>query len=73
MDYPIYIDTIPQCTLRGHRQIFFLIYYAFLYLQVILILGNIADSDEMQHYAAFHLGNHCSPKYPFMNIQCTKD
>ena len=24
------------------------------------------NPDEMQHYAAFHLGLHCLPKYPFM-------
>ena len=29
------------------------------------ILANSADPDEMQHDAAFHLGLHCLPKYPF--------
>ena len=29
-------------------------------------------SDEMQHYAAFHLGLHCLPKYPFRGFQNTK-
>ena len=32
---------------------------------MILILANSADSDEMQHYAAFHLGLHSLPLYPF--------
>ena len=27
----------------------------------------------MQHFAAFYLGLHCSSKYPFMNLQYTKD
>ena len=31
----------------------------FLSLRVVLILANSADPDEMQHYAAFHLGLHC--------------
>ena len=26
----------------------------------------------MQHYAAFHLGLHCLPKYPFRGFQYTK-
>ena len=28
------------------------------------MLGYSADHDEMPHYAAFHLGPHCLPKYP---------
>ena len=28
-------------------------------------LTNSEDPDEMQHYAAFHLGFHCLSKYPF--------
>ena len=37
-----------------------------------MILANSADPDEMQHYAAFHLGLHCLPKYPFGGFQYTK-
>ena len=33
-----------------------------------LILANSADPDEMQHYAAFHLGLHCLPKYLFRHF-----
>ena len=29
------------------------------------VLANSADPDEMPHYAAFHLGLHCLPKYQF--------
>ena len=29
---------------------------------------NSADPDEMLHYAAFHRGLHCLPKYPFAAI-----
>ena len=28
-------------------------------LKIVLISANIADSDEMQHDATFHLGLHC--------------
>ena len=34
-------------------------------LKIILMLANSADIDEMEHYAAFHLGLHCLPEYPF--------
>ena len=33
---------------------------------------SIADPDEMPHYAIFHLGLHCLPKYPFRSNQYTK-
>ena len=36
-------------------------------------LTNSADSEEMQHSVAFHLGLHCLPKYPFRKFQYTKD
>ena len=29
------------------------------------ILAKSADPDKMPHYAAFRLGLHCLPKYPF--------
>ena len=38
-------------------------------LKAALILANSAGPDEMQHHAAFHLGLHCLPKYPFRGIQ----
>ena len=36
---------------------------AFLSLKINFVLENSADPDEMPHYAAFHLGLHCLPKY----------
>ena len=36
----------------------------FLSLKVVVISANSADPNEMQHYAAFHLGLHWLPKYP---------
>ena len=57
----------------GHRYNF-LNYYVFLPLKVVLTLANSADSDEMQHYAAFCLGLHCLSKgYQYTkgkNIKC---
>ena len=41
-------------------------------LKVVLILANSEDPDDMQQYAAFHLGLHCLPKYLFKGFQCTK-
>ena len=40
-------------------------------LKIALILANSKDPDEMQHYAAFHLGLHCLPKYPFRGFKYT--
>ena len=34
-------------------------------MRVVLILANSVDTDEMQHYAAFHLGLHCLPKFQY--------
>ena len=41
-------------------------------MKVVIILANSADPDEMQHNAAFHLGFHCVPEYPFRGFQYTK-
>ena len=44
----------------------FLNYHVFLSLKMVLILAGSADPDEMQHFAAFHLGLHCLPKYMYL-------
>ena len=33
---------------------------------------NSVDPDEMPHKAAFHLGLHCFPKYPFRGFRSKK-
>ena len=33
---------------------------------------NSEDPDEMPHLAAFHVGNHCSYKYPFRCFHYTE-
>ena len=64
MDLPKRTDTIsvglPILYFKG-AQVKVLNYDVFLSLKVVLILANSADPDEMQHYAAFHLGLHCLP------------
>ena len=59
---------LPIVTFKGN----FLNYDVFQSLKVVLTLSNSADPDEMQHYAAVHLGLHCLPKYPFRGFQYTK-
>ena len=35
--------------------------------EYLFIFANSVDPDEMQHTAAFHLGLHCLPKYPWVS------
>ena len=69
MDFPIHIDTtsmgVPIVYFKGSQAKYYLNFDVFLSLKVFLILANRIDPDEMQHYAAFHLGLHCLPKYLF--------
>ena len=37
--------------------------------EIVFIYANSADPDEMLHYAAFHLGPHCLPKYLLRGFQ----
>ena len=57
---------------KGSQVEFSNIQIVFWSLKVALILANSADPGEMQQYAAFHLGVHCLPKYPFSCFQYTK-
>ena len=47
-------------------------FYVFLSLKTVLTSAKSADPDEMQHYAAFHLGLHCLSKYPFRGFWNSK-
>ena len=38
----------------------------FMSLKINFIIENIADPDEMQHYAAFHMGLHCLLEYMYL-------
>ena len=37
-------------------------------LNIYLVLANSTYPDEMQHYAVFHLGLYCLPKYPLLGV-----
>ena len=61
----------PLCILRGCLSNF-LSNCVFLLLKIAFILSNSADHNKIPHYAAFHLGVHCVPKYIFTGIQNEK-
>ena len=68
LDFPIHIDTISMGLSIAYFKgslVDFLNYNVFLSLMIVLVLENSAGPGEMQHYAAFHQGLHCLPKYPF--------
>ena len=44
----------------------------FLSLKINFVLANSADPDEIPHYATFHFGLHCLPRYLFWGYQSTK-
>ena len=72
MDFPIQINTIGEGLsiiyfMGSHVEISKLeVLQSF---KIVLVVANSADPDEMPHYAAFHLGLHCLPKYPFRGFQ----
>ena len=70
--FPIHIDTF--CILSGKRLTFLNhdVCVSIKVVKVVLILANSADSDEMQHYAAFYLGLHYLPKCLLRGFQYTK-
>ena len=68
MDSSFWFDTINfgwPTVYIGVTGYNFQIKIAFLFLKIIFALANGAEPDEMPHYAAFHLGLHCLPKYIF--------
>ena len=44
----------------------------FFCLKIFFTFTNSVDPEEMQHYAAFHLGLHCLQKYSFRGYLNTK-
>ena len=65
MDSSIWVDklVIVHCTYLGMSGYHFKKYCIFLSEDLFDL--NSEDPDEMQHYAAFHLGLHCLQKYLF--------
>ena len=78
MEFSIHFDAIskglPIVHFKGSNEEFFYCYVIvyFISLYVVLTLGNSADPDEMQHYAAFHLGLHCLRSTCLGVVQYTK-
>ena len=66
--------SIKLCTMNLGRPIEYIVKgqqfqnIVFLSLQIDFVSVNLADLDEMPLYAAFHLGLHCLPKYPFRDF-----
>ena len=50
----------------------FLKKYFIFCLKTFLTFTNSVNPDEMQHYAAFHLGLHCLQKYSFRDFPNSK-
>ena len=63
MEFSIKLQ-IVHCTLYIESSQLFPKYIVFLSLKIEFVLATSADADEMQRYAAFHLGIHCLPTYP---------
>ena len=69
MDYPIHIHTISKelyVTFEGVTGRYF---YIVMSLKIVLNLAKSADPGEMPHYAAFHFGLNCLPKYLFTRMK----
>ena len=68
MDFPIQINTLRMvlsiiCFKGSQLEISKHLCYSV--PEDCIYLSNSAGPDEMLHFAAFHLGLHCLPKYPF--------
>ena len=61
----------PIAHIEGCQIIIFK-YIVFFCLKISFKFTNSVDPDEMQHYAAFHLGLHCLQKYSFMGFPVLK-
>ena len=75
MDFPIQINTIRMglsiIYSRG-LQVNKSSNYVLQDLKIVFIRANSAGPDEMPQNAAFHLGLHFLPKYPFSGFQHAK-
>ena len=60
-----------HCIYQGVTGYNSIIKIAYLFMKIIFVIAYSGDSDEMQHYAAFHLGLHYLPKYVFRSYEYT--
>ena len=69
MEFPIKFVTVKSgwsiVYIEGSQVIISPQNIIFLSLKIDFALANSVNPDEMPHYAAFNLGFHCLPKYPF--------
>ena len=76
MEFSKHFDTVKSgwsmYLLRGQRLYFPKSVVSLFFLKIDFVLANSADPDEMPHYAAFHLGLHCLPRYPITDFSSTK-
>ena len=74
MEFSIKFDTVKSgwsiVYIEGSQVIISINYC--ISLKIFFVIANCVDPDEMQHYAAFHLGLHCFPKYLFMGFWYTQ-
>ena len=56
--------TFSQMTFMEISKLLFPKHIVLISLKIYFVSESIADPDEMQHIAAFHLGLHCFTKYP---------
>ena len=71
--YPFYADGFShtdKCNKDGKGNYIFK--GSQVIMMIVIILANSACPDDMQRFAAFHLGLHCLPKYTFRGFQFTK-
>ena len=64
MDSTIWFDTLTWVSLgvSGYNLKKNIVFYC---LKIYFTFTNSVEPDEMQHYAAFHLGLHCLQKYRY--------
>ena len=63
----------PLYILRDHRSEFPCYdVHKFKFLKIVFTSAKSENPDEMQHYAAFHLGLHFLQKYSFRDFQNTR-
>ena len=75
MDYAIHINTINmELSILYSKGLLvkISIKWCISVPEDLFILANSENHDEMSAYAAFHLGVHCLPKYPFTGFQNEK-
>ena len=74
MEFSIKFDTVKSgwSIVSNEGSQFKQVKYYISFSEDRFVLANSADPDEMPHHAAFHLGLHCLPKYPFRCLWFSK-